>query len=177
MWDLEDILGRVNELDKLGGLRFMTLHVLAHGPKTGSEVMESIQWHREQVKQILESHQKYHGNKMKKNESLISFKPSSGSVYPMLKKLVVEGLIIKREDGKYQLTEVGHDTINRILGPHFEHSLNKPIDRSAIAIETALNEIDSYISFLEDVKKEKLSSNEKRIEIFIERLEKIKKSL
>jgi DNA-binding PadR family transcriptional regulator len=174
MWNLKDICGRINELDKLGGLRFMTLHVLEHDPKTGSEVMESIQWHREQIRQVLEPHQKYHGKKI---ESFISFKPSSGSIYPMLKKLVAEGLLIKRDDGKYELTEVGYETTNRILGHHMQHSLTEPIDRSAIAIETALNEIDSYISFLEDIKKEKLAPNEKRIEIFMERLEKIKKSL
>ena len=33
MWNLEDILGRINELDKLGGLRFMTLHVLVKAQK------------------------------------------------------------------------------------------------------------------------------------------------
>jgi DNA-binding PadR family transcriptional regulator len=95
----------------------------------------------------------------------------------MLKKLVAEGLIIKKEDGIYELTEVGYETTNRILGSQIQHSLTEPIDRSAIAIETALNEIDSYISFLEDIKKEKLALNEKRIENFMERLEKIKKSL
>ena len=177
MWNLKDICGRINELDKLGGLRFMTLHVLEHSPKTGSEVTESIQWHREQIRQVLKPHQKYQGNQVKKNESLTSFKPSPGSIYPMLKKLVAEGLIIKREDGKYELTEVGYETTNRILGSQIQHSLTEPIDRSAIAIETALNEIDSYISFLEDIKKEKLALNEKRIENFMERLEKIKKSL
>ena len=177
MWNLKDICGRINELDKLGGLRFMILHILEHGPKTGSEVMESIQWHREQIQQVLEPHQKYQGNQVKKNESLTSFKPSSGSIYPMLKKLVAEGLIIKREDGKYELTEIGYETTNRIVGSQIQHSLTEPIDRSAIAIETALNEIDSYISFLEDIKKEKLALNKKRIENFMERLEKIKKSL
>jgi len=176
MWNLEDILGRINELDKLGGLRFMTLHVLGKGPKTGSEIIDSVQWHRKQMYEMLESHYQHKGRKIE-NGSLISFKPSSGSVYPMLKKLVAEGLLIKRNDGKYELTEVGYETNKRLLGSIVQHSLTEPIDRSAIAIETALNEIDSYLSFLEDVKKEKLIINEKRLENFMERLEKLKKSI
>jgi hypothetical protein len=58
-----------------------------------------------------------------------------------------------------------------------QHSLTEPIDRSAIAIETALNEIDSYLSFLEDINKKKLIIHEKRLENFIERLQKIKKNI
>ncbi len=153
----------------------MTLHVLGKGPKTGSEIIDAIQWHRKQVYEVLESHYPHRVRKVG-NGSLMSFKPSSGSVYPMLKKLVAEGLLIKRNDGKYELTEVGYETNKRILGSIVQHSLTEPIDRSAIAIETALNEIDSYLSFLEDIKKEKLIIHEKRLENFMERLEKIKKS-
>jgi DNA-binding PadR family transcriptional regulator len=176
MWNLEDILGRINELDKLGGLRFMTLHVLRKGPKTGSEIIDSVQWHRKRVYEVLESHYPHRVRKVG-NGSLMSFKPSSGSVYPMLKKLVAEGLLIKRNNGNYELTEVGYETNKRLLGSIVQHSLTEPIDRSAIAIETALNEIDSYLSFLEDIKKEKLIIQEKRLENFMERLEKIKKSI
>jgi hypothetical protein len=95
----------------------------------------------------------------------------------MLKKLVAEGLLIKRNDGEYELTEAGHGTNNRILGSISQNALTEPIDRSAIAIETALNEIDSYISFLEDINKKKLIIHEKRLENFMERLQKIKKSI
>ena len=174
MWNLEDILGRINELDKLGGLRFMILHVLGKGPKTGSEIIDAVQWHRKRVYEVLKSHYPHQLRKVE-NGSLMSFKPSSGSVYPMLKKLVAEGLLIKRNDGEYELTEAGHGTNNRILGSISQNALTEPIDRSAIAIETALNEIDSYISFLEDINKKKLIIHEKRLENFMERLQKIKK--
>ncbi len=175
MWNLEDILRRLNELDKLGGLRFMILHVLNKGPKTGSEIIDAIQWHRKRVYEVLESD--FHHPSHKIENVLRSFKPSSGSVYPMLKKLVAEGLLIKRNDGKYELTEVGYETNKMILGSISQNALTEPIDRSAIAIETALNEIDSYLSFLEDINKEKLIINKKRLENFIERLEEIKKSI
>ena len=173
MWSLEDILGRINELDKLGGLRFMTLHVLGKGPKTGTEIIDSIQWHRRQVYEVLENHYPHQVRKVE-NGLLMSFKPSSGSVYPMLKKLVSEGLLTKDNNGKYELTELGYDTNKRLLGSVVQHSLNEPIDRSAIAIETALNEIDSYISFMEDINKEKMIIYEKRLENFVERIQKIK---
>ncbi len=173
MWKLEDVLDRINELEKLGGLRFITLHVLEDGPKNGTEVMNSIQEHREQINQM-KSHSKCHEDQVVCQSSL---KPSSGSVYPLLKKLESEGLIIKLPDGKYQLTEVGHQKLYKISGNLLNHSDKKPIDRSAIAIETALNEIDSYINFIEDIKVEKLVYDKERIEIFIERLEKIRSSL
>jgi DNA-binding PadR family transcriptional regulator len=176
MWSLEEILGRINELDKLGGLRFMTLHVLRKEPKTGTEIIDAIQWHRKQVYEVLENHYPHQVRKIE-NGSIMSFKPSSGSVYPMLKKLAAEGLIIKKSDGKYELTEAGNETNKRISGSIMQHSLTEPIDRSAIAIETALNEIDSYLSFLEDINKKKLIIHEKRLENFIERLQKIKKNI
>lgn len=173
MWKLEDVLDRINELDKLGGLRFITLHVLEDGSKNGTEVMNSIKEHREQINQM-NLHSKCHGDQIVYPNSL---KPSSGSVYPLLKKLESEGLIIKMADGRYGLTEVGHQTIYKISGNLLNHSDKKPIDRSTIAIDTALNEIDSYIYFIEDIKTGKLVPNKERIEIFIERLEKIRKSL
>jgi DNA-binding PadR family transcriptional regulator len=173
MWKLEDVLDRINELDKLGGLRFITLHVLEDGPKNGTEVMNSIQEHREQINQM-NLHSKCQEDQIICPSSL---KPSSGSVYPLLKKLEAEGLLIKRMDGRYELTEAGHQTIYKISGNLLNHSDKKPIDRSAIAIETALNEIDSYINFIEDIKQEKLAKNKERIAIFIKRLEKIKNSL
>jgi DNA-binding PadR family transcriptional regulator len=173
MWKLEDVLDRINELEKLGGLRFITLHVLQDGPKNGTEVMNSIKEHREQINQM-NLHAKCHGDQIVYPSSL---KPSAGSVYPLLKKLEAEGLIIKKADGRYELTQVGHQTIYKISGDLLNHSDKKPIDRSTIAIETALNEIDSYIGFIEDIKLENLVTNKERIEIFIKRLEKIRISL
>lgn len=174
MWKLEDILDRINELEKLGGLRFITLHVLDDGPKNGTEVMSAIQEHREQINEMIPCHSKQQGDQILSRSSL---KPSAGSIYPLLKKLEAESLIVKRPDGRYELTRVGHQTIYKISGSLLDHSDKKPVDRSTIVIETALNEIDSYICFIEDIKPKKLIPNKERIEIFIERLEKIKNSM
>ena len=149
----------------------MTLHVLEDGPKTGSEVMNSIKNHREQINEYLKLAYVINENDATKN----SFRPSPGSIYPLLKKLIEEGLVIKREDGKYELTLLGHQTIHRISG-NLKHSIDEPVERGEIAIETALNEIDSYISFLENIKTEKLVSNMNRIDSFIERLKKLSES-
>ena len=171
---MEDILRKLNELEKLGGLRFMTLHVLDDGPKTGSEVMISIQNHREQINEILKLQELDYV--MDDNDEIKdSFKPSPGSIYPLLKKLIEESLVIKREDGKYELTVFGQQTIFRISG-NLKHSINEPVERGEMAIETALNEIDSYISFLENIKTEKFVSKLNRIDVFIERLKKLRES-
>ena len=152
----------------------MTLHVLQDGPKTGSEVMLSIQYHREQINEILKLQKLDHV--MDEHDDIKNtFKPSPGSIYPLLKKLIEEGLVIKREDGKYELTLLGHQTIYRISG-NLKHSINGPVDRGEMAIDTALNEIDSYISFLENIKPEKLISKMNRIDLFIERLKKLRES-
>ena len=149
----------------------MTLHVLQDGPKTGSEVMISIQSHRKQINEILKIQKLDHV--MDDNDEIKnSFKPSPGFIYPLLKKLIEEGLVIKREDGKYELTVFGHQTIYRISG-NLKHSINEPVERGEMAIDTALNEIDSYISFLENIKTEKLVSKLNRVDHFIERLKKL----
>lgn len=169
MWSLEKILEKLNELQKLGGLRFMILHVLDDGSKNGAEIMDSIQSHREQIEEMLSPHPDA--------EHLVkAFKPSPGAVYPLLKKLVSECLIIKREDGRYELTKTGRNTINILFG-RLHHSLDKPMDRGVIAIDTALNEIDSYISFLNCIKKDKLQSKKEKIEDLTGKLTELKNSL
>ncbi len=103
---------------------------------------------------------------------ITSRRPLPGSIYPMLKKMVKEGLIIKQEDGRYKLTENGQKTIYNIIGTTDTDRYN-----GDNAIENAIKEIDNYSSFLEDVKTEKLQAYEKQINIIIERLKKIKESL
>jgi DNA-binding PadR family transcriptional regulator len=101
-----------------------------------------------------------------------SRRPLPGSIYPMLKKMVKEELIIKQEDGRYKLTENGQKTIYNIIG-------TSPTDRynGDNAIKNAIKEIDNYSSFLEDVKTEKLQAYQKQINVLSDRLQKLKKSL
>ena len=170
MMRLDDIYKKLYELEKLGGLRVLTLHVLRNGPKNGAEIMDSIEKHREMIREMLiyKEDSKHPIDK--------ALKPSSGAIYPLLKKLVAEGLILKMNDGKYELTETGIQTDYNIMG-HLKIPFNKPIERGEIAIDTALNEIDSYISFLTDFKKEKLQSKKENIKKLIEKLTELEDSL
>jgi DNA-binding PadR family transcriptional regulator len=156
---------RIEEMQKSRGLRIWILHVLdEHGPKNGVEIMDAVQTHQ---KTLLHLNREGHRHPKR---------PSPGSVYPMLKKMVAENLISKREDGRYELTEKGQEIIYKIFG-HLHGLHNKNTHRGAFAIENALTEIDSYVSNFEDIKKEKLIPHEESIGNLSERLKNIKESL
>jgi DNA-binding PadR family transcriptional regulator len=180
---------RIDKLHKLGGLRIWILHVLDHGPKNGVEIMDAIQEHQEMVQEMYQKrmhqfsddkhdrHYNRHYNLFfQKTLKNVSSRPSPGSVYPMLKKMVDEGLISKFDDGKYDLTETGRQTIYEAFGGL--RGLNgEQMDRGGYAIENALTEIDNYVSYLEDIKKEKIAPHEELIGNLSERLKKLKESL
>lgn len=174
MWDKlksihDEFHERIEEMQMFGGLRMWILHVLdEHGPKNGVEIMDAVQTHYYAIHQMYGLHKMHHGSHKH------SKRPSPGSIYPMLKKMVAEGLINKREDGRYELAEKGQTVIIKLLG-HFRPHEN--INHGSFAIESALSNIDGYIAYLEDIKKEKLTPHENLIENLSERLKKIKESL
>lgn len=189
MWDnwrnkwegWRDIHGKIDKLQKLGGLRVWILHVLDHGPKNGVEIMDAIQEHQEIVMEMYQKRRQQFGrdhydHHFQRTMGRIPPRPSPGSVYPMLKKMVDEGFIKKIEDGKYELTELGRETVIELFGG-LHGPDGQPMDRGSQAVEHALTEINSYISYLEDIKKEKLASNKERIGELSERLKNIKESL
>ncbi|MDO9044819.1 MAG: helix-turn-helix transcriptional regulator [Methanobacteriaceae archaeon] len=171
---------KVDQLHKLGGLRIWILHVLSHGPKNGVEIMDSIQEHYEGMYKMKDhfsdvSHSGRHYNMhLNKTMKRAASRPSPGSIYPMLKKMVAEDLITKMDDGKYDLTDTGRETIYEIFGN--THNRQGTYHQPQ-AIESALMEIDNYISYLEDIKKENLSPHKDIIESLNERFSKIKDSL
>lgn len=157
-------------MQKTKGMRIWILHILdQHGPKNGVEIMDAIQSHHEDQKEDI--NHEHHRNHVH------SKRPSPGSIYPMLKKMINEGLIIKREDGRYELTKRGQKLIHKLFGHTFSPSQRKQIDREAFTIESALTEINVYISYLEDIKGEKLILHEELIEKLSERFKKIRESI
>ena len=84
MWDKfkdlhQNFHERIEELQKLGGLRIWILHVLdERGPQNGVEIMDAVQVHHDGLHQTYFRGQKH------------SKRPSPGSIYPMLKKMVSE---------------------------------------------------------------------------------------
>ncbi len=153
-------------MQRFGGLRIWILHVLdENGPGNGVEIMDAIQEHQESL-ELMSFRRHPRGHKPPR--------PSPGSIYPMLKKMIEEDLIIKREDGKYELTEKGEKVISKLAG-RLKHFKEK--ERGIISIEMALKEMDGYVSYLEDIKKSKLSFHRETIRKLSERLKKIEESL
>jgi DNA-binding PadR family transcriptional regulator len=76
------------------------------------------------------------------------WKPSPGSIYPLLSKAVEDNLIMKREDRTYELTDAGFEEISMFK--------TEGSDKSG-SIESILTEIDSNLSYLEDLSGEKLA--------------------
>jgi DNA-binding PadR family transcriptional regulator len=133
------------------GLRMLVLSMLSSSPKNGVELMNEIEittrgWWR----------------------------PSPGSVYPVLDHLSKQGLIKKRDDGKYELTEKGDSELED--WPPFG-SRRRPKPQS---VDDMLREISSYVSYFEELKgssdqsmKKKISEQSVKIQELIERLSKL----
>ncbi|MDI6896488.1 hypothetical protein [Methanocella conradii] len=82
-----------------------------------------------------------------------SWWPSPRSICPLLKKMTEEGLIRRRKDGRYGLVDDAYD--------EFGNYCNKPN-----TIESAIREIDSYVSCLEEMPVEKIGTEEDKIAMF-----------
>lgn len=186
MWDdvwnnlHEKFHERIDEMQRCRGLRMWILHILyEHGPKNGVEIMDAVATHYEGMEQMRnEYHMMKHAHHNNRHQIHNSKRPSPGSVYPMLKKMVDEDLIVKREDGRYELTEKGQSTIHKLFGhPFFRPHGKPPVDQGALAIENILTELDGQISYLGDIKKEKLIPYEQSISSLCEKLRNIKESL
>ncbi len=171
MWDTfrnfhRECHERMEEMQRFGGLRIWILHVLdEHGPGNGVEIMDAIQEHQESL-ELMGFRRHPQGHRPPR--------PSPGSIYPMLKKMVEEDLINKREDSKYELTKKGEKIVSKLAG-RLKHFKEK--ERGIISIEKALNEIDGYLSYLEDIKKSKLNSHKEKIGELSKRLGNIEESL
>jgi hypothetical protein len=84
------------------------------------------------------------------------YRPSPGSIYPLLEQLESEGMIKKNQEGKFELT------------PEFAQ---KPGEADDVA--TALSTIESNTSFLEDIQK----ADAARLSKCADRIEKLAKRL
>ncbi len=177
MWDTlknfhDNFHERIEELQQLGGLRIWIIHVLDDGPKNGVEIMDSIQQHYEDMSKRHRTGK--HKNHFHRKFESVARRPSPGSVYPMLKKMVDENLITKEDDGRYKLTQKGEEIGQKVLGHLIAN--HKNMDSSSYAVEHALQEIEGYISYLEDIKTEKLIQHETLVKNLCERLNTIKDS-
>ncbi len=103
------------------GLRMAIVSLLSSSPKNGVELMDEI----ERMTQGW-------------------WRPSPGSVYPLLEQLASEGMIKKRDDGRYELTDKAHEEMDWTFGPGF---------RRPRTPEDMLAELGGFVSYLEDLKR------------------------
>ena len=133
------------------GLRRWVLYIVRDAPKTGVEIMDVMEANLQGW-----------------------WRPSPGSIYPLLRRMVEEGVLSRSADDKYGLTAVGREEVDHPW-PWFESHGQPP--RS---VEGAVEVISSYTSYLEDLsrsKDPKLTENTKQIRELAERLTKLGESV
>lgn len=127
---------------KRGWLRPWILSVINRGPKNGAEIIDEIE-------------------KM----SFGGWRPSPGSVYPLLEDLTQEGLILKNQDGRYELTDKGKQEV--------EWPFGAPSPQRGSSVENVLAEMRDSVSYLEDLNrsnKAKLNESKQKIHDLATRL-------
>ena len=132
-------------LNRRGFLRPWVLSILGRGPKNGAEIIDEIE-------------------KM----SWGGWRPSPGSVYPLLEELTQEGLIQKREDGRYEITQKGKEDS--------EWPFGTPGPSKPSNVEGMLNEMKDYVSYLEDLNyssKDRLAPYSDKIKQLCDRLSRL----
>ena len=97
-----------------------TLSMLARAPKNGAEIVDEI----ERMTQGW-------------------WRPSPGSIYPLLAELQQEGLVQKRDDGRYELNPNVRDEFEWIPGVG---------RRRPQGVAEMLSEMDGFVSYLEDLR-------------------------
>jgi len=98
------------------------------------------------------------------------WRPSPGSVYPLLKQLEGEGLVQRRQDGRYELTEAGRRAVRQIPWMRWPR-LGGPK-----SLDEAVEELESWVSYLADLavaEPERIAPFRERLRQLGERLQKI----
>ena len=129
------------------GLRMWVLSLLTRGPKNGAEIMDAIE----------EMSQGW-------------WRPSPGSMYPLLESLVAEGLVAKRDDGRYELTASGRQSMEMPFGPWGPWGMR---GQHAPGVDGVVGEMSGYVSYLEDTArsdKAGIERNKQRIKGLADRL-------
>ena len=124
-----------------GGLRIWVFSILRQAPKNGYEIMNQIEL-----------------------SSQGHWRPSPGSIYPLLDELQKEASISKRDDGRYEITEKGRKEFE---WPYEMHG------RQPRTVEGATQEMNSYLAYLEDLKRmdpSKITTNIDKLKNIRERL-------
>lgn len=126
-----------------GGMKYYVLWLLSQHPMKGSEIMDEVQ-----------------------KQTMGWWRPSPGTVYPLLSALEHDGLVRRLDDLRYELTNAGAEEIGIGKGKHESRK------EGNWDIDHILTEMEGYTSYLEE-EKETLGDHTSRIENIIERLKKL----
>jgi len=108
------------------GLRPLVYHLLSQGPRSGAELMDDIE-----------------------RLSRGFWRPSPGSVYPLLDEMTRDGVLKRGADGRYSLAQAA--AAERGWGPGRFGPRN---------VEEALVELRGLVAYLEDLKRTRASEFE-----------------
>jgi DNA-binding PadR family transcriptional regulator len=92
------------------------------------------------------------------------WRPSPGSIYPLLDELQKEANIIKREDGRYEITEKGKQEFE------WPYKMHSP---QPCTVEYIIEEMNSYLAYLEELKRidpSKITANIDKLKTVRDRL-------
>jgi len=103
-----------------GWLRPWIISIVSRAPKNGAEIIEEVE-----------------------RMSWGGWRPSPGSIYPLLDQMTVEGTLRKSDDGRYALTEKGKEEGNFPFG--------FPFGQKPASVESMVNEMRDYVSYFEDL--------------------------
>lgn len=123
------------------GLRMVVLSMLSGGPRNGVELMDEIE-----------------------STTRGWWRPSPGSIYPVLEQLAKDGLIEKDSDGRYELTDKANDQMEWSFGP--------PARRPQ-TVEDMVSEVSSYVSYFEELAR----SDRPKLNVHIAKLREVARRL
>ncbi len=161
----------IENFHKYGGLRIVILYELKDKPLNGVEISKQIEIHN---KKLHEKKKQIYYTKHEKDLNdpftrKVKSKPSPGSLYPKLKKMREEGLIVKLGNGKYQNTKLGNDKLHEVL----ETLQKKEVYFNENPLENTLADLDFAITRIENINEEELKTYEDDLLNLSKRLKKI----
>lgn len=127
-----------------GGLKKWVLWLLSERSLRGSEIIEAMA-----------------------KQSMGWWKPSPGTIYPLLHQLEGEGFVIRKPDSKYEITDPGLEEI----GLKFKTGYSR--EDSDLSLDDILANLEGYVDYLEDEKDKLSEEHRKRLREVEDRLKKL----
>ena len=130
----------VRSFRRHGGMRYYVLWLLSQRSMRGSEIMDEVQ-----------------------KQTMGWWRPSPGTIYPLLSSLEKDGFLRRLEDLRYELTDEGASEIG------LKREDQSSMDKDGWNIDRILSEMESDLAYLEE-EKDKLVDFETKLRALSRRL-------